>query len=63
MLTLSRRVGEAIVIDTPAGPVRVVVVSIDRGKIRLGFQCAREIVIMRQELLPVSEEGTNHDPR
>lgn len=54
ILVLSRKLGEAVLIGEP-GPnqIRVVVVDIDRGKIRLGFEAARNIPIMRQELLPL----------
>lgn len=49
MLVLSRKLGERIMIgDT----ITITVVDIDRGKIRLGIECPREVAIYRQELLP-----------
>lgn len=38
MLILTRRVGEAAVIDTPDGPMRVVVIAIKGKQVRLGFK-------------------------
>lgn len=47
MLVLSRKEGKAVVID---GPVRVVVLRIEGDKVRLGFEAAPEIKILREEL-------------
>lgn len=46
MLVLSRKQGEEIVI----GNVRVVVVDIDRGKVRLGIEAPREVRVDRGEI-------------
>ena len=46
MLTLTRRVGEAIWI----GDVRVVVTEIRGKQVRLGFEAAPEVKIQREEL-------------
>jgi len=48
MLVLSRKVGEEIVIG---GTIRVRVLSIQGGQIRLGFDAPREVNIQREELL------------
>lgn len=57
MLVLSRKLGESIQI----GPnVRIIVVDIDRGKIRLGIEAPREVAICRSELLP--EGHPKHPP-
>ena len=48
MLVLSRKLGESIVINDYT---RVTVVSIDRGKIRLGIEAPPHVEIMREELL------------
>jgi carbon storage regulator len=48
MLTLSRKVGEAIQI----GPdIRVVLLSVARGKVRLGIDAPRQVPVFREELL------------
>lgn len=54
MLVLNRREGERVVI----GPDIVVeVVAIDRGRIRLGISCPKDVVIVREELRPAAEGG------
>ncbi len=47
MLVLSRKLGEEIVID---GGIRITVVDIDRGKIRLGITAPKDVNIWRAEL-------------
>lgn len=49
MLVLSRKLGEKIYIGEN---IVITVVDIDRGKIRLGIECPRDIPIYREELLP-----------
>lgn len=51
MLVLSRRIGEKIVIELPGKMVEIVVLRIEPGKVRLGFAGARDISIVRAELL------------
>ena len=53
MLVLSRKLGESIVINEN---IRVTVVSIDRGKIRLGIEAPPQVEIMRDELLKRRQE-------
>jgi carbon storage regulator len=47
MLVLSRRQGEAIVID---GGIRVSVATISRRRVRLAIEAPREIHVDREEL-------------
>lgn len=47
MLILGRRVGDAIFID---GSIRVVVVSCDRGGVRLGIEAPEHVRILRGEI-------------
>lgn len=55
MLVLTRREGEAIVID---GDVRVVVLSHDHRGVRIGIQAPIERTVLREELLrQVAEEN------
>jgi carbon storage regulator len=49
MLVLSRKLGEKIFINDN---ICITVVDIDRGKIRLGIEAPRDVLIFRQELLP-----------
>ncbi len=54
MLVLSRKLGEKICIGEN---IRITVVDVERGKIRLGIEAPREIPIFRQELLtPTTNE-------
>ncbi len=48
MLILSRKVGDAIVID---GGIRIVVVQCDRGSVRIGIEAPPETTILRAELV------------
>lgn len=48
MLVLNRKVGEAIVID---GGIRMVVLSVDKRGVRLGFEAPTATGILREELV------------
>lgn len=48
MLILSRKAGDAIVID---GGIRIVVVQCDRGGVRIGIDAPSDVTILRAELL------------
>lgn len=54
MLVLSRRLNEKIVIN---GNITITVVEIDRGKIRLGIDAPKDVLIFREELLPGIKNG------
>lgn len=56
MLVLSRKLGESIMIGDN---IRVTVVDIDRGKVRLGIEAPRDVPIYRQELLPLKDTDPN----
>jgi carbon storage regulator len=47
MLVLTRRVGEEIVID---GEIRVKILAIDGGKVKLGISAPPEVLVDRQEV-------------
>ena len=51
MLVLSRKKNESIVIKGDSGDIRIVVVEIDKGKIRLGIEAPRGYPIVREELV------------
>lgn len=51
MLVLSRKKNESIVIKGDSGDIRIVVVEIDKGKIRLGIEAPRGYPIVRGELV------------
>jgi len=48
MLILSRKAGDAIVID---GGIRIVVVQCDRGTVRIGIEAPADVTILRAELV------------
>jgi carbon storage regulator len=49
MLVLTRKLGQRIWIGET---VCVTLVDIDRGKVRLGIQCPRDVPVFREELIP-----------
>ena len=53
MLVLSRKVGEAIVIE---GGIRIVVVSADRRGVRIGIEAPASASILREELVEAVRE-------
>jgi carbon storage regulator CsrA len=52
MLALSRKTGEWIQIDTPDGPIIVMVLAMKPGQVRLGIDAPLKYRVMRNELLP-----------
>lgn len=56
MLVLSQRLGESVylTVNVPGGEplqVRVTLLDIDRGKVRLGYQAPNEVLVSREKLL------------
>jgi carbon storage regulator len=49
MLVISRKLGEKVWIGEN---ICIMVVDIDRGKIRLGIECPRDVPIYREEVRP-----------
>ena len=47
MLVLTRKLGEEIIID---GNIRVTILGIDRGKVRIGVDAPREVPVDRAEI-------------
>ncbi len=60
MLILSRHLRESIII---ADNIKVTVVDIDRGKIKLGIECDKSIPVLRQELWVDVKEGRKPEGR
>lgn len=56
MLALTRRVGETIVIGEGPDEVRMTIVEILGGHVRLGFDAPRHIQINRSEVVDEQEE-------
>lgn len=57
MLVLTRREGESLVID---GNIKVTVLSVKGGQVRVGIEAPQDIPIHRQELLEA--ETKLHEP-
>lgn len=57
MLVCTRNLGERIRI---ADNIWITVLRIDRDTVRLGFTAPLDIKILREELLPESEQGKEH---
>ncbi len=55
MLVLSRKVGQKIVIGDQQ--IEVVVLGVQKGKVRLGFNCPPEVTVHREEVLQRLQEG------
>ena len=53
MLVLSRRLNEKIVL--PDLNITVKVVSLERGRVRIGIEAPADVAVMRQELLDDSQ--------
>lgn len=52
MITITRRIGESIIIETPAGEqMRVMVLSVDGIQVRLGIEAPAEVTVLREELV------------
>lgn len=57
MLTLSRNVGESVILNTSDGPIKVVFVkSNGPNQIHLGFHAPRKVEIAREELIINGDE-------
>jgi carbon storage regulator CsrA len=56
MLALSRKTGEWIQIETPEGPIIVMVLAQRPGQVRLGIDAPLKYRVMRNELLPNGRE-------
>jgi carbon storage regulator len=50
MLILTRKLGESIVIGEGPAAIKLTVVDIERGKVRLGCEAPKEIPIHRLEI-------------
>lgn len=57
MLVIRRRAGEAVVIETPAGPVEIGVYEISPSRVKLAIQAPGDVLIMRKEMLLAREQN------
>lgn len=59
MLVLSRKPGESIVI---AGNIRVTVVEVRAGKVRIGVEAPKEVSVDRSEVYEAKQEAHDTKP-
>jgi len=57
MLILSRKVGETVILKTSDGDVTVMVTKEVNGRVLLGFEAPKAVVVMRSELLPNASQN------
>ena len=50
-LTISRRAGEKVVLETTQGPIEIEITEITPSRIKMKFECSRDIVILRKEII------------
>ena len=53
MLILNRRKEESVIIN---GDIKITILGIDRGYVKLGFEAPEDVNIVREELLDVENE-------
>lgn len=58
MLVLSRKLGESIQIDSN---IRVVVVSVSNGRVKLGLEAPEHVRILRSEIKDRESFGVEND--
>ncbi len=58
MLVLSRKSDESILID---GNIRITVLGIRGGQVRLGIEAPRSVRVIREELTPIHPRQTDAD--
>ncbi len=58
MLVISRKKGEGILIKSREGDVRIVLIEMERGRVRLGIEATKGYSIFREELL-LEVKGAN----
>lgn len=50
MLVLKRKAQEKVILSVGTVRIEVMVVDVNRGRVRLGFECPPEVLVMREEL-------------
>ena len=56
MLVLSRRTNQKIVLNTTDGPIKLTVVRIGGGQVRLGIEAPAEVHVVRSELIEADRQ-------
>lgn len=53
MLVLTRKISERIIIGDGPNAIEIMVVDIERGRVRLGVTAPKNVPIFREELKPI----------
>jgi carbon storage regulator CsrA len=57
MLVLSRREGEAIILETSDGPITIRLTEYNGNQTRVGVEAPRSVKVLREELLDDAPDG------
>ena len=57
MLVLSRREGEAIILETSDGPITIRLTEYNGSQTRVGVEAPRSVKVLREELLDDAADG------
>jgi len=57
MLVLRRKVGESIVLD---GVINISVLAVEGERVKIGISAPPDVTIVREELLRIVSDVTNH---
>jgi sRNA-binding carbon storage regulator CsrA len=60
-LTISRKVGEKVILETTQGPIEIEITEIASNRIRMRFECSRDIVILRKEIIGRDKKNENNN--
>jgi sRNA-binding carbon storage regulator CsrA len=58
-LTISRRAGEKVILETAQGPIEIEITEITPSRIKMKFECSRDIVILRKEIIGRGKKEDN----
>ena len=58
MLVLRRKVGESIILD---GVINVSVLAVEGERVKIGISAPPDVTIVREELLRMVAEASNHN--
>lgn len=60
MLVLSRKIGEKIYLGDN---ICITLVDIKGDRVKIGLECPPEVIVQRQELLPLEQQWSGRDPK
>lgn len=50
-LTITRRRGEKVILETTQGPIEIQIMDIKGNSVKVKFECSRDISILRSEII------------